>query len=169
MKEFTYIENDGRWPNFAVDFNGLSWSSTIANFSSSRMIYSERRTAVHAHGGETLPLKNKLQAGADFKTTLLGSHLNALLRLAKRFYFGWWLVIFSHVKSAICVGDWMYCFFTCDNIAHNYRILFAGFITSNFCYIYNKWYYFILIPPCYAQERMYYWKTRRLCFGVVEP
>ena len=56
MKEFTYVENNGRWPNFAVDFNGLSWSSTIANFSSSRMIYSERRTPAHAHGGESLPL-----------------------------------------------------------------------------------------------------------------
>ena len=61
---------------------------------------------------------SKLQAGADLKTTLLGSQLNALLWLAKRFYSRWWLVIFSHVKNAIREVDWTYRFFTCENIAH---------------------------------------------------
>ena len=63
-------------------------------------------------------LKHKLQAGADFKTTFLGSHLSASFWLAKPFYSGWWLVIFSHVKNAIREVDWTYCFFTCENIAH---------------------------------------------------
>ena len=63
-------------------------------------------------------IKHKLQASADFKTTLLGSHLSALLWLAKPFYSGRWLVIFSHVKNAIREVDWTYRFFTCENIAH---------------------------------------------------
>ena len=62
--------------------------------------------------------KHKLQADADFKTTLFGSHLSALLWLVKRFYSGQWLVIFSHVKNSVREVDWTYRFFTCENIAH---------------------------------------------------
>ena len=58
----------------------------------------------------------------NFKRALiLRSHLNALLSLAKPFYSGRWLVIFSHVKNAIREVDWTYSFFACVNIAHLYK------------------------------------------------